>query len=206
MKFSPVAEGVEKSEAVFRTNKETYDMEADFTESQKQTAANSIPNPVVTDHGINGPDFAQQLKEIDNELGIYEAPQTLGNTENSVSTKESQNSFDMENLRNELAPNKIQAGTLLREISTPKSHACPLQDVTNYSHAPKTIENSSQTKWKCLVREFTSKTPITEDPIGPKRPIDMVVDIWDVPRKKVIVSNEDKENYSVLAEADSQPC
>ena len=49
-------------------------MEADFTESQKQTAANSIPNPVVTNHGINGPDFAQQLKEIDNELGIYEDP------------------------------------------------------------------------------------------------------------------------------------
>ena len=129
----------------------------------------------------------------------------MGNTKNSVSTKESPNSFDMEKLQNELAPNKIQAGTPLREISTPKSHACPLQDVTNYSHAPKTIENPSQTKWKRLVREFTSKTPITEDPIRPKRPIDMVVDIWDVPCKKIIVSNEDKENYSILAEADSQP-
>lgn len=74
MKFSLAAEGVENSEAIFRTNKETYDMEADFTESQKQTAVNSIPNLVVTVHRIKGPDFAQQLKEIDNELGIYEDP------------------------------------------------------------------------------------------------------------------------------------
>lgn len=76
MKSSSEAKSIPKSKAGFQTNKETTDMEADSvepqtTKSHKLTFANIIPIPVVQDHGNKGGEFAQQLKEIDRELGIY---------------------------------------------------------------------------------------------------------------------------------------
>ena len=99
----------------------------------------------------------------------------------------------MEKLRTELAPNQNLVETPLRETPIHRSHAPPLQDVTNYSHAPMTVENPSQTKWKCLIREFAGKAPIIEDLISSKCPINMVVDISESPCKKILVSNKDKK-------------
>ena len=54
-------------------------MEVDYaefqnTKSHKHMSANVIPILVVQDHINKGGDFAQQLKETDKELGIYEDP------------------------------------------------------------------------------------------------------------------------------------
>lgn len=129
----------------------------------------------------------------------------MGFIENVVFSKENSQSFDMEKLRTELAPNQNLTGTPQCETPIHRSHAPPLQYETNYSHAPMTVENPSQTKWKCLIREFAGKAPIIEDRIGSKCPIDIVVDLSESPCKKILVSNEVKENYLIMAEADSQP-
>lgn len=184
-------------------------MEADYDKSQttrshKHTSANIIPIPVVQDHGNKGGNFSQQLKEIDKELGIYEDPQNSGFTKNVVFFKEDSQSFDMEKLKTELAPNQNRTGDPQREKPIHKSHAPPIQGVTNYPHATMAVENPSQTKWKRLIREFTGKAPIIEDLIGSKRPIDMVVEISESPCKKILVSNEDKKNYPIMAEVDPQ--
>ena len=43
-----------------------------------------------------------------------------------------------------------------------------------------------------------------EDSIGAKCPVDMVVDHYELPCKKLVVSSDDKENFLVLAETGSQ--
>ena len=198
MKFSPAVEPIQKSNSVFQTNKETTDMEADCakthnTNSHKHMSANVILIPVVQDRGNKGGDFAQQLKEIDKELRIYKEPQNSRYTENAVLSKENSQSFNMEKLRIELAPNQNLVKTPLRETPIHRSHAPPLQDVTNYSHAPMTVENPSQKKWKCVIHEFAGKAPIIEDLISSKCPINIVVDISESPCKKILVSNKDKK-------------
>lgn len=116
---------------------------------------------------------------------------------------ENSQSFNMENLRNELAPNQTLSETSLREKLNHRTHASPLHDVINFNHTPLTVENPSQPKWKCLIRESYGKAPNTNDQIGLKCPIDMVIDISESPCKKFLVSNEDKENYLIMAEVDS---
>ena len=44
-----------------------------------------------------------------------------------------------------------------------------------------------------------------DDSVGSKWPMDMVIDHSKLPSKKFLVSHNDKENYSVLAEAGFQP-
>lgn len=148
MKFNPAVEPIQKSNSVFQTNKETTDMEADCAESHntnshKHMFANVIPIPIVQDRGNKGRYFAQQLKEIDKELRIYKEPQNSGYTENAVLSKENSQSFNMEKLRTEVAPKQNLVETPLHETPIHRSHAPPLQDVTNYSHAPITVENPS---------------------------------------------------------------
>nr|POF05341.1 hypothetical protein CFP56_53548 [Quercus suber] len=93
----------------------------------------------------------------------------------------------MENLRNELAPNQTLSETSLHEKLNHRTYASPLHDVINFNHTPLTVENPSQPKWKRLIRESYGKAPTTNDQIGSKRPIDMVIDISESPCKKFLV-------------------
>ena len=111
----------------------------------------------------------------------------------------------MEKLRNVLAPNQALPKTPLCDELSHRSYATPPHDVNNYSHAPQIFENPSQPKWKCLIRESYGKASITENQIGSKCPIDIVIDISESPCKKLGVSHEDKGNYLTMAAAGSQP-
>ena len=150
-------------------------------------------------------DFEEQLNEIDTELGIYEEPKKWGFAEGEAPLTEISQPFNMNTLRNELAPTQQPAKPPPGEAPSHRPHARPLLDVTNKNHAPSIVEPSSQTKWKHIIREFSGKNSTLEDQIGLKRPSDMVIDICESPCKKLLVSNENKENYPILAEAGSQP-
>ena len=70
------------------TEKETEDMEANIREFPKSNAAEStIPKESLRsnfqDHGNQGISFTQKLKEIDNDLGIYENPVIIGQPEDT---------------------------------------------------------------------------------------------------------------------------
>nr|XP_023874461.1 uncharacterized protein LOC111987005 [Quercus suber] len=58
--------------------------------------------------------------------------------------------------------------------------------------------------WKRLARLLVSSQATPNDCIGCKRSVDMVVDQYELPSKKLVVSSSDKENYPVLAETGFQ--
>ena len=129
-----------------------------------------------------------------------------GSAEGAAPLTEISQPFNMDTLRNKLAPTQQPVEPPLGEVPSHRLHARPFLDVTNRSHAPSIVKPSSQTKWKRIIQEFSGKTSTLEDQIGLKRPSDMVRDICESPCKKLLVSNEDKEKYPILAEAGSQPC
>ena len=49
-------------------------------------------------------DFEEQLNEIDTELGIYEKPKKSGSAEGAARLIEISQPFNMDTLRNKLAP------------------------------------------------------------------------------------------------------
>ena len=211
MKSSPMATGpILKSNTTVHMDKETIDVGTDFVGTNNTNPHNhgpvtETPTPVVQVHGNQGNYFEEQLNEIDTELGIYEQPRNSGYTENAAPIHVTTQPFNMENLKNELASNQGFVETPPSDMPRHRAHARPLQDVTNYSHAPLSVKKPSQTKWKRLVREFSGTASTTEDPIGSKRPIDMAIDLSESPRKKILVSYGDTENYLIMAEADFQP-
>ena len=210
MKSGPTAAGlIPKSNPTVQTNKETFDTGEDSVDPKNINSHNHAPAsensiPAVQDHENQGRDFDEEIREIDTELGIYEEPQNSGYTENVVSLYVNSQSFNMERLKNELASNQTLPETPLRDELSHKFHATTPYDMTNYSHAPQIFENPSQPKWKRLIRESYGKASTTEDQIGSKRPIDVVIDISESPCKKLEVSNEDKGNHLIMAEAVSQ--
>nr|POE46040.1 hypothetical protein CFP56_58560 [Quercus suber]POF23490.1 hypothetical protein CFP56_40066 [Quercus suber] len=180
-KSDPVVETASKAQPVNQPSMETSKLNADFAGFQIPKPQNSAPvngnncsGP--QDHGNNEESFSQKLREIDKELGIYEDAPTSGPAENYVTQKENLRTFDLENLRSEIAP--IQNTSLTPpSIKQPiKPHASILHDVTNSPKAPMHVENSSQPKWKRFVREHVNTPHSHDDFIGPKRSIDMVVE------------------------------
>ena len=131
--------------------------------------------------GNQGVDFEEQLNEIDTELGINEKPKKSGSAEGAAPLTEISQPFNMDTLRNKLAPTQQPAEPPLGEAPSHRPHARPFLDVTNQSHAPSIVKPSSQTKWKRIIQEFSGKTSTLEDQIGLKRPSDMVIDICESP-------------------------
>ena len=112
----------------------------------------------------------------------------------------------MQNLRAELANNEIV------ELSPPQvhpsnaDHAAPLRDFSNYSHATTNSEIYPQVKWRRLLRVNACSVHRTKEQSGLKRPMIVTEDLRELPRKKLQVYYEDKENSPILAEAAGQPC
>ena len=126
-------------------------------------------------------------------------------TEIDAIQKENDQNFNMGEIMSELAPTQNTSLTPPKMSQPLKTHASVLHDVTNSHHAPMHIENPSQTKWKCLVREPVGTTHTQEESIGLKRPSDVIVDPSELPCKKILVSHEEKENFQIMAEAIFQP-
>ena len=201
----PRANPIQRPTTVVYPDKETTDMEADFVENQNQTSHISVeadenPIPPFQECGNTGDYFAQKIKEIDKDLGIYEEPPSADLCQNVASPL-----YDMQNIRAELANNERG------ELSPPRVHpnktdqAAPLRDISNYSHATTTSEIYPQVKWKRLLRANACSARNTEEQSGKKRLMIVSEDLNELPRKKFQVSYEDKENYPLLAEAAGQP-
>ena len=195
----------QRSNSVRNLDKENTDMEAGSMETQNQNSNISAkisenPTPPFQDHRNKGEYFAQKLKEIDKDLGIYEEPPST-----EFCQKEASPLFDMENLRVELAINKNVVLTPPREHHNHAKHAAPLRDISNYSHTPTNSEIFPRPKWKQLIRVNTGSVSSNEDPIGAKRSMNGTNDVCELPCKKLQVSHEGRENFSILVEAIVQP-
>ena len=196
---------IQRSNMVMNPDKENTDMEADSMENQNQIShiyveTNENPTPPFQESRNKGDYFAQKLKEVDKDLGIYEEPPIADSCH-----KEASPLYDMQNLQAELA-NKENV-----ELSPPQvhlsnvDHAAPLRDISNYSRAITSSEIYPQAKWKRLLRVNTGSAPKTEEQSGSKRPMIVTEDLCELPRKKLQVSYEDKENFPILAEVVGQP-
>ena len=211
MRFNPAAAGpIPKANPVQPTHKETEFSGADYGEINKTNPHNPVPEtgssfPAAQTRENQGMDFEEQLNEIDMELGIYEEPKNRGFAKINDPLPECVPPINSNTPSHELAPTQQHAEQSLGEASSHGPHARPLLDVTNQNHAPSSVEPLAQTKWKRIFRESSGKNSNSEHQIGLKCSSDMVIDICELPCKKLLVSNENKENYSILAEAGSQP-
>ena len=169
MKSGPAVAGtIPKSNKPVQMNKETSDTGQDSVDPKNINSHNQAPAlensvPVVQEYGNQGRDLEEEIREIDTELGFYEEPQNSGYTEIAVPLHVNSQFFNMEKLKNVLAPNQALPETPLCDELSHRSHATPPHDVNNYSHAPQIFENPSQPKWKRLIHESYGKASITEN-------------------------------------------
>ena len=115
------------------TEKESEDMEADIREIPKSNMAEpTFPKEssksISQDHENHGISFTQKLKEIDNDLGIYEKPGITGQPEDNQSDQENSPLFDLGRLRNDLDenPKMSRAPTLVPPLEK-KNSITPLR-------------------------------------------------------------------------------
>ena len=211
MRFSPAAAGpIPEGNPEKSTHKESIFSGADYGEINKTNPHNPVSEtessfPAAQTRENQGMDFEEQLNEIDTELGIYEELKKSGFAEGEAPLTEFVQPINVNTLSDELDPIQQYAEQPPGDAPSHRPHARPLLDVTNQNHPPSSVEPLAQTKWKRIFRESSGKTSNSEHQIGLKRFSDMAIDICESPCKKFLVSNENKENYSMLAEAGSQP-
>ena len=95
-----------------------------------------------------------------------------------------------------------RAPTLVTPL--PQVSSIPLQDISNSVNISGVADKSTQPTWRRLARLSVGSHLQTNDSIGCKRPSDMVVDHYELPSKKLLVSSYDKENHPELAETGFQ--
>ena len=146
------------------------------------------------------------MKEIDNDLGIYENPGITGQLEDNQSDQENSPLFDLGRLRNDLDENlnMSRAPTLVPPLE--KKTVSPLSDITNSQTPRVNAVIPHQATWKRVPHPAHVIQSPSSDYTGLKQPIDRVDDRCELPSKKLVVSSNDKANSLVLAEAVVQPC
>lgn len=124
------------SETAKQPEKDSSDMEVDFadfpnTESCDVTSQHGKSNSSPLEHENMGEYFSQKIREVGNDLGIYDNSTNSAQAEKIISKKETSPLFDLEKLRNELEENQ----SLQRphnSMHTPhESRGTPLQDISN---------------------------------------------------------------------------
>ena len=85
-----------------------------------------------------------------------------------------------------------------------KVHTSPLKNISNVSNLSDVADKPPYPTWKCLAHLLVNSQAIPNDCIGCKRPVDMVIDHYELPKKKLVVSSIDKENFPVLAKTGFQ--
>ena len=192
------------------TEKESEDMEADFGEIPNSNMAESTfkkesSKSISQDHDNHGISFTQKLKEIDNDLGIYENPGITGQPEDNQSDQEISPPFDLGRLRNDLDENlnMSRAPTLVPPLE--KKIVSPLSDITNSQTPRVNTVIPHQATWKRVPRPAHVIQSPSSGYSCLKRPIDRVDDRCELPSKKLVVSSNDRKIPLVLAEAVVQP-
>lgn len=80
----------------------------------------------------------------------------------------------------------------------------PFKDISNASNISVAANKTPHPTWKHLARLSVSSHATIDDSIGIKCLVEMVVDQYELPCKKLVVSSTDKENYPILAETGFQ--
>lgn len=111
-------------------------MEVDFREFPNQNPIKSTVlkesiRPNIQDHKKIGISFSQQLKDIDEDLGIYEDPLILAQSEEVQPNQENSQLFDLDMLKKKLDDNLCMslAPTLVPPLEN--NPVIPLSDITN---------------------------------------------------------------------------
>ena len=80
----------------------------------------------------------------------------------------------------------------------------PFTNISNVSNHAIVVDKNPHPTWKWLACSSVSSQVTVEDSIGIKRLVDMVVDHYELPCKKLVVSSDDKKNFPSLAETGFQ--
>ena len=83
-------------------------------------------------------------------------------------------------------------------------HPLPFTNISNFSNHANAADRNPHPIWKRMARSSVSSQTMVEDSIGIKRPVDMVIDHYELPCKKLVVSSNDKENYPSMVETSFQ--
>ena len=173
---------------------EAEDMGLTDINAAGSTILNKQRKQSIRDNEISGDFFSQQIRNIDKEIG-YNETSLLSNT----------NSF----VRNNITPN-VAHDSPREPLKGPRDslqvHSSPLKNISNIANLPDAADKPPYPTWKCLTRLSVSSQATPNDCIGYKRPVDMVIDHYELPSKKLVVSSSDKENYPVLAAIGFQSC
>jgi len=82
-----------------------------------------------------------------------------------------------------------------------RNQTFPFQEITNTQSSSEGAATPSQATWKRFPRIAIGPHLSLQDLTGSKQPFDMNIDHCELPSKKILVSNNDKENIPLLAEA-----
>ena len=175
-----------------QSDKEIPNLEAKYTGFNDNNAAESTVLNMEMEHNIrdreiNGDFFSQQIREIDKEIGY-----------NETSPLSDINSF-AGNIFTPVAAHDNPRELLKEPRDSLKVHSSPLKNISNMANLIVVAEKPPYSTWKRLARLSVSSQVTPDDCVGCKRPVDMIVDHYELPSKKLVVSNSDKENYPVLA-------
>nr|POE67673.1 hypothetical protein CFP56_13821 [Quercus suber] len=138
----------------------------------------------------------QQIREIDKDLGFNE---NSINRESAIDTRENMTMQAMQ-----AAGRKFQIEKQMGSRDLSQVYSLPSTDISNVPKPSVIAGMNPHPTWKRLARLSASSQVSVEDSIGVKHPVDMVVDHYELPCKKLVVSCDDKENSSILAEIGSQ--
>ena len=128
-------------------------MEVDFVEvpnlkSHESTVLKNNSHPVFQDLENKGVSFSQQLKDIDDDLGIYGNPLNLAHAIVTKTRKKKSPPFDLGTLGDNLdaSQSMSHAPTLVPPLL--QNHATPLHDISNNLQVSDIPNGTAQAKWK----------------------------------------------------------
>ena len=181
--------------------KETADTGADFMEFmnlnvEESTELNKDKEQNLRDPETTGDRFEQQTREIDKELGFNENSIIR---EPTIDPRKQQAMQAIIDVGKETQKEKHVGPRELSQV-----HPLPFSDISNAPNLSGVADKNPHPTWKRLARLSVSSQVTVKKSIGAKRPVDMVVDNYELPCKKLVVSSDDKENFLVLAETGSQ--
>nr|POE69324.1 hypothetical protein CFP56_08581 [Quercus suber] len=171
-------------------------MEAINSNMEESTEPNKDTEQNLRDPETAENIFEQQIREIDKDLGFNE---NSINREPAIDTRENMTMQAMQAMGRKLQIEKQMGPRDLSQV-----YSLPSTDISNVPKPSVIAGMNPQPTWKRLARLSVSSQVSVEDSIGVKHPVDMVVDHYELPGKKLVVSCDDKENSSILAETGSQ--
>lgn len=124
------------SKTAKQPEKDSSDMEVDFadfpnTESCDVTSQHGKSNSSPLEHKNMREYFSQKIREVGEDLSIYDNSTNSAQAEKIISKKETSPLFDLEKLRNELEENQSLQQPHNSMRTPHESRGTPLQDISN---------------------------------------------------------------------------